>query len=58
VLLRLRGQIWPRSALENMIDTLGVSVARPPDPLTMAELARLRPKLVRQWARRTARLGV
>jgi hypothetical protein len=58
VLMRLRGQIWPRSTLENMIDTLGVSVARPPDPLTMTELARLWPKLVHQWSRRIARLCI
>ncbi|MCY7405567.1 MAG: hypothetical protein LH475_13255 [Cryobacterium sp.] len=51
VLLRLRGQIWPRSGMENMIDTLGVAVVRPPDPLTLAELGRLRPQLVHRCTR-------
>ncbi|MDJ0350086.1 hypothetical protein [Cryobacterium sp. PH29-G1] len=58
VLLRLRGQIWPRSGLENLIDSLDVSVVRPLDPLTMGELARLRPLLVPRCARRVARLGI
>ncbi|WP_105033736.1 hypothetical protein [Cryobacterium aureum] len=58
VLLRLRGQFWPQSGLENVIDTLGVAVVRPPDPLTLAELGRLRPQLVHRWTRRTARLGL
>ncbi|MDJ0338492.1 hypothetical protein [Cryobacterium sp. PH31-O1] len=58
VVLRLRGQIWPRSGMEELIDTLGVAVVRPPDPLTVADLGRLRPQLVRRCARRTARQGV
>ncbi|TFB88435.1 hypothetical protein [Cryobacterium luteum] len=58
VLLRLRGQVWPRSGLEELVDTLGVAVLRPPDPLTMADLGRLRPQLVRRRARRAARQGV
>ncbi|TFD61556.1 hypothetical protein E3T39_05790 [Cryobacterium suzukii] len=58
VLLRLRGQVWPRSGLENIIDTLGVAVVRPPDPLTVAELGRLRPRLVHRWTRHAARLGI
>lgn len=58
VLLRLRGQVWPRSVLEALIDTLGVAVVRPPDPLTVAELGRLRPQLVLRCARRAARQGV
>lgn len=53
VLLRLRGQIWPRSGLERMVDTLGVAVVRPPEPLTVAELGRLRPQLMHPCARRT-----
>ncbi|SDN40321.1 hypothetical protein SAMN05216368_105155 [Cryobacterium flavum] len=58
VLLRLRGQFWPRSGFENMIDTLGVTVVRPPDPLTAAELGRLRPQLVHRCTRHAARLGL
>ena len=54
VVLRLRGQVWPRSGLEELIDTLGVAVVRPPDPLTLADLGRLRPQLVNRWARRAA----
>lgn len=57
VLLRLRGQVWPRSGLEELIDTLGVAVVRPPDPLTLADLGRLRPQLVRRCARRAACQG-
>ncbi len=57
VLLRLRGQVWPRSGLENISDALGVRVVRPPDPLTVSELGRLRPRLVHRWTRHAARLG-
>jgi len=46
VLLRLRGQIWPRRGLERVVDSLEATVARPPDPITLAELARLQPGLL------------
>jgi hypothetical protein len=58
VLLRFWGQIWPRSVLENLIDTLGVAVVRLTDPLTEAELGRIRPQLVRRRTRQTARTGL
>ncbi|TFD66449.1 hypothetical protein [Cryobacterium ruanii] len=58
VLLRLRGQVWPRSGLEEMVDTLGVAVVRPPDPLTEADLGRLQPQLVHRCARHATRQGV
>ena len=41
VLLRLRGQVWPRSAMERIIDALDVPLERIPDPLTYAEFRRL-----------------
>lgn len=58
VLLHLRGQVWPRSGLESLVYTLGVPIERPPDPLTVSELARLRPQLVHDCRRRAASLGV
>jgi hypothetical protein len=57
VLLHLRGQFWPRSGMETLIDTLGLAVERPPEPLTATDLARLRPELVHHVLRRAARLG-
>ena len=58
VLLRFRGQLWPRSGLEKLIDTLGVAVVRLADPLTVAELGRIRPQLVHRRTRQAARTGV
>jgi hypothetical protein len=57
VLLHLRGQFWPLSGMETLIDTLGIAAERPPEPLTATELARLRPHLVHHCLRRAARLG-
>ncbi|WP_146071786.1 MULTISPECIES: hypothetical protein [unclassified Cryobacterium] len=56
VLVRLNGHVWSRQSLETVIDELGVTVLRPPDPFTAAELGRLRPQLVGRLTRHTAKL--
>lgn len=59
VLLHLGGQVWPRSGLERLVDTLGVTVLRPSDPVTVTDLRRLRPRLrprfLHRYPRRKAR---
>jgi hypothetical protein len=56
VLVRLNGHVWSRQTLETVIDELGITVLRPPDPFTAAELGRLRPQLVSCLTRHTAKL--
>ena len=57
VLVRLNGHVWSRHTLESVIDEISVAVLRPPDPFTVAELGRLRPRLVGRLARQAARLN-
>ena len=56
VLVRLSGHVWSRQSLETVIDELGLTVLRPPDPFTAAELGRVRPQLVGRFTRHTAKL--
>ena len=56
VLVRLSGHVWSRQSLETVIDELGLTVLRPPDPFTAAELGRLRPQFVGRLTRHTAKL--
>ncbi|WP_146069467.1 hypothetical protein [Cryobacterium sp. Y11] len=56
VLLHLSGHLWSRSALESVIDGLGIAALRLPDPLTAVELDQLRPQLRHRLVRRAAQL--
>ena len=56
-LLHLRGEFWPGSAMERIVDALDVPVERLPDPISIAELKQLRPRLVRSYARGFPRFG-
>jgi hypothetical protein len=52
LLLRMRGQFWPRAAMETVADMLGVPIDRVPEPMTLRELSRLRPELLYWFERR------
>ncbi|MCU1442718.1 MAG: hypothetical protein JWQ59_868 [Cryobacterium sp.] len=52
LLLRMRGQFWPRSAMETIIDQLEAPVVRVPEPMSLRDLNRLRPELLYWFERR------
>lgn len=52
LLLRMRGQFWSRDAMNTVADELGVPIVRVPEPLTLADLNRLRPELLYWFERR------
>ena len=52
LLVRMRGQFYSRGAMETVADELGAPVVRVPDPMTLAELNRLRPELLYWFERR------
>jgi hypothetical protein len=52
LLVRMRGQFYSRGAMDLVIDELGAPVVRVPEPMTLAELNRLRPELLYWFERR------
>lgn len=52
LLVRMRGQFWSDEDMELVADTLDVPVVRVPEPVTLADLNRLRPELLYWFERR------
>jgi hypothetical protein len=52
LLVRMRGQFYSRGAMDFVADELGAPVVRVPEPMTLAELNRLRPELLYWFERR------
>jgi hypothetical protein len=52
VLVRMRGQLWSRAAMETVADTLGKPIERVPEPITLRELKITRPELLFWFERR------
>jgi len=52
LLVRMRGQFWSDTDMELLADTLDVPVVRVPEPVTLADLNRLRPELLYWFERR------
>ena len=52
LLVRMRGQFYSRGAMDIVADELGAPVVRVPEPMTLAELNRLRPELLFWFERR------
>lgn len=52
LLLRMRGQFWPRESMELVVDQLGAPLVRVEEPMTMRELNRVRPELLYWFERR------
>lgn len=52
LLVRMRGQFYSRGAMDTVMDELAVPIVHVPDPMTLAELNRLRPGLLYWFERR------
>jgi hypothetical protein len=52
LLVRMRGQFYSRGAMDFVADELDAPVVRVPEPMTLAELNRLRPELLYWFERR------
>lgn len=52
LLVRMRGQFWSDDDMELLADSLDVPVVRVPEPVTLADLNRLRPELLYWFERR------
>lgn len=52
LLVRMRGQFWSSADMDALADEMDAPVVRVPDPLTLADLNRLRPELLYWFERR------
>ncbi|WP_152602133.1 hypothetical protein [Cryobacterium roopkundense] len=52
LLIRMRGQFWSPDDMDSLADEMDVPVVRVPEPMTLADLNRLRPELLYWFERR------
>lgn len=52
LLLRMHGQIWSRSSIQQVASRLDAPVVHAPTPMTLAEFTSIEPQLLAWWERR------
>ncbi|WP_156109763.1 hypothetical protein [Cryobacterium sp. MLB-32] len=55
LLIRMRGQFWTPGDMHALVDEIDVPIVRVPEPMTLADLNRLRPELLYWFERRPYR---